>query len=148
MGASDWRERREHYLREHGRLLDLIREGYVEVPFMIITGGRRNQQGSSKLNQVRWKHEGGQMEKPRNPRYLARIRSLPCVICGSRRNVEAAHTGQHGMGRKSADKTAVPLCARHHRTGEDSYHSLGARAFQRHHSVDLAEIAAFLSQNR
>ena len=86
------------------------------------------------------------MFQVRDPKYLAWIRTLPCVICAIRRHIEAAHTGPHGLGRKSPDRSAVPLCARHHRTGDDSYHSLGSRAFQRHHDIDLRQIADKLSR--
>jgi len=41
MPAQPWRERREAYLRERGRLADLIREGYVENGLVIIKGGCR-----------------------------------------------------------------------------------------------------------
>jgi hypothetical protein len=46
---------------------------------------------------------------------------------------------------KSPDRTAVPLCARHHRTGNDAYHKLGSRAFQIYHHVDLSSIVATLN---
>jgi hypothetical protein len=41
MPAQPWRERREAYLREHGRLADLIREGYIENGLVVIQGGCR-----------------------------------------------------------------------------------------------------------
>lgn len=45
MPASRWRERREAYLRERGRLGDLIREGYVETAFQVIPGRGRGVPG-------------------------------------------------------------------------------------------------------
>ena len=69
------------------------------------------------------------MKPGRNPRYLAWIRTQPCCVCGARRGIEASHTGPHGLGQKSPDTSAVPLCTRHHRTGNDSYHRLGPRKF-------------------
>jgi hypothetical protein len=90
-----------------------------------------------------WKHT---MKPVRNLKYLAWIRTLPCLICGRTGGVEAAHTGPHGMAQKSADTSAVPLCARHHRTGCDSYHKLGARAFEGRHRVDLRVIAERLNE--
>jgi hypothetical protein len=74
----------------------------------------------------------------RNPAYLAFIRKLCCVICGSYRNVEAAHFGSHGMGQKSSDHDALPLCLKHHRFGPHSYHVLGARRFIEFHSLKVA----------
>jgi hypothetical protein len=38
--------------------------------------------------------------------------------------LEASHTGPHGIGQKSPDFSAIPLSAKHHRTGTDSYHRL------------------------
>ena len=86
------------------------------------------------------------MKPTRNLKYLAWIRTLPCLICGRTGGVEAAHTGPHGMAQKSADTSAVPLCARHHRTGRDSYHKLGARAFERRHGVDLRAVVERLNE--
>jgi hypothetical protein len=81
----------------------------------------------------------------RNPKYLAWIRTQPCLVCGSTRWVEAAHTGPHGLGQKSPDTSAVPLCAKHHRTGNDSYHRLGPRRFAELHNLDLAAIVRRLN---
>ena len=85
------------------------------------------------------------MKPQRNPRYLAWIRTQPCLVCGSNRWIEAAHTGPHGLGQKSPDSSAVPLCAWHHRTGHDSYHRLGPRKFGEMHRLDLASIARRLN---
>ena len=85
------------------------------------------------------------MKSARNPRYLAWIRTLPCLVCGRTTGIEAAHTGPHGMAQKSPDISAIPLCARHHRTGRDSYHKLGARVFERHHQLDIRAVVAHLN---
>jgi hypothetical protein len=85
------------------------------------------------------------MKPVRNPRYLAWIRTQPCLVCGSTRWIEAAHTGPHGLGQKSPDTSAVPLCAKHHRTGNDSYHRLGPRKFGERHNLDLAAIVRRLN---
>jgi hypothetical protein len=85
-------------------------------------------------------------KKPvRNPAYLRWIRSLPCIVCRSRWQIEAAHTGPHGLGQKSSDLSAIPLCARHHRTGNDSYHDLGPSKFAQVHQLNIREIVARLS---
>jgi len=81
----------------------------------------------------------------RNPKYLAWIRTQPCLVCGSTRWIEAAHTGPHGLGQKSPDTSAVPLCAKHHRTGNDSYHRLGPRKFGEVHNLDLQAIVRRLN---
>ena len=85
------------------------------------------------------------MEPTRNPGYLRWIRTLPCSVCRTRRAVEAAHTGPHGLSQKSSDLSAIPLCGRHHRTGDDSYHKLGPRQFAEVHRLDLRGIVAGLS---
>jgi hypothetical protein len=81
----------------------------------------------------------------RNPKYLAWIRTHPCVVCGASRGIEASHTGPHGLGQKSPDSSAIPLCARHHRTGNDSYHKLGPRRFSQVHGLDIPAIVRRLS---
>lgn len=85
------------------------------------------------------------MKPARNPRYLAWIRTLPCLVCGRTTGIEAAHAGSHGMAQKSPDSSAIPLCARHHRSGQDSYHKLGARVFERHHELDIRAVVAHLN---
>jgi len=82
----------------------------------------------------------------RNPKYLAWIRTHSCVVCGASRGIEASHTGPHGLGQKSPDSSAIPLCARHHRTGNDSYHKLGPRKFSQIHGLDIPEIVRRLSR--
>jgi hypothetical protein len=81
----------------------------------------------------------------RNWRYLAWIRTLPCLVCGARRGIEASHTGPHGLGQKSPDTSAIPLCMRHHRTGKDSYHKLGPRGFAQKHNLDIPAIVRKLN---
>ena len=85
------------------------------------------------------------MKPARHPAYLQWIRSLPCSVCRTTRAVEAAHTGPRGLSQKSSDLCAIPLCAGHHRTGEDSYHKLGPRKFSEVHHLDLPAIVARLS---
>ena len=85
------------------------------------------------------------MKPQRNPRYLAFIRTQPCCVCGSTRGIEASHTGPHGLGQKSPDSSAIPLCAKHHRTGADSYHRLGPRKFSEKHNLDILAIVRTLN---
>jgi hypothetical protein len=85
------------------------------------------------------------MKPQRNPRYLAFIRTQPCCACGSTRGIEASHTGPHGLGQKSPDSSAIPLCAKHHRTGADSYHRLGPRKFSEKHNLNIPAIVRRLN---
>lgn len=80
---------------------------------------------------------GKRMPPLRDPKYLAWIRTQPCLVCGVTRGIEASHTGPHGLGQKSSDRSAIPLCHRHHRTGSDSYHRLGPRKFSEVHGLDV-----------
>ena len=85
------------------------------------------------------------MKPVRHLGYLQWIRTLPCSVCRTTRAVEAAHTGPHGLSQKSSDWSAIPLCARHHRTGKDSYHRLGPRRFAEVHRLNIPAIVARLS---
>ena len=61
--------------------------------------------------------------------HLVNIRECCCLICGGH-PVDAHHllrTGEHGMGRRSSDRWATPLCRGldgHHK-GPDSPHAHG-----------------------
>ncbi len=73
----------------------------------------------------------------RNSEYRAWVRTKPCLVCGSERGVEACHTGPHGLSMKSSDFQCIPLCYRHHRTGNDALDKIGPRQFQQLHRVDV-----------
>ena len=90
-------------------------------------------------------------KKPRDPEarklrdHLSLIHCLPCVICGSRQRVEAAHLRMSDVergkeytakGKKPSDKWITPLCARHHREGPEAQHSMSERAFWEMHDID------------
>jgi len=85
------------------------------------------------------------MKPTRNPRYLAWTRTQPGCVCGSKKVIEASHTGPHGIGQKSPDSSAIPLCAKHHRTGADSYHRLGPRKFSERHNLDIPAVVRRLN---
>jgi len=88
----------------------------------------------------------GNSKPARNSKYLAWIRTHRCVVCGASRGIEASHTGPHGLGQKSPDLSAIPLCAKHHRTGKDSYHKLGPRKFSQVHGLDIPGIVRKLNR--
>lgn len=53
----------------------------------------------------------------RSPKYLAWVRSLPCVMCGrpaddAHHLVGIGHFG--GMGTKASDELTMPVCREHH----------------------------------
>lgn len=75
----------------------------------------------------------------RCPKYLDWIRTLPCAVpaCGSVSNIEAAHTGPHGLGQKAPDYQAIPLCANHHRLGSSAIHQIGRTNFEACFDFDI-----------
>lgn len=85
------------------------------------------------------------MKPRRDSKYLQWIRTLPCSVCGSTRNIEAAHTGAHGLGQKAPDSSAIPLCITHHRSANHSYHKLGPRKFAEVHRLNISAIVAELN---
>lgn len=90
-------------------------------------------------------------KRPRieNRNHLAFIRKLPCVVCGTRRNVEAAHVRmgnplygkrQAGMQEKPDDRWSLPCCARHH----DEQHSMNEAEFWKALDIDPLKLALAL----
>ena len=57
-------------------------------------------------------YQGAKPERDRE--YLRFIKRLPCVACAKTWWVDACHTGPHGIGQKSSDYSAIPLCRVHH----------------------------------
>ena len=58
---------------------------------------------------------------------------MSCLVCGSK-PVHAHHSGPRGLGQKSPDRHAVPLCWKHHdRNSDESIHTLGPAEFARRH---------------
>lgn len=95
------------------------------------------------------------MLRQRSPRvhdaaHLKFVRSQPCSVCGSTRQVEAAHIrfaclaiGKEstGLQEKPSDCWTVSLCAYHHRTGIMAQHNIGEEAFWIMHGRNPFEIA-------
>jgi len=77
--------------------------------------------------------------------HLAMVRRLPCCVCGGDYGRREAHhllrTGEHGMGRKSSDRWALPLCDHDHSV----LHAAGdEEAFLARHGVDGRALASSL----
>ncbi len=72
-----------------------------------------------------------------DPDYLALVRQLPCLKCGVEPCGEAAHVRfasaafgkASGMGKKPADKWALPLCGDDHRVNRTAQHRGSEQAF-------------------
>lgn len=84
----------------------------------------------------------------RSASYLQHIRGFVCAIfdkpgheCSGRMHAHHVREGADGgMGLKSGDDTAVPLCDLAH----EEVHRIGARSFKAKYGVDLVEVAAKL----
>lgn len=71
----------------------------------------------------------------KSPRYLAYIRSKPCMICGQ--DSIAHHVrfpGECGMGQKPSDYYAVNLCQY---PCHNILHNMGEDRFWREHNIDI-----------
>lgn len=83
-------------------------------------------------------------EKPvrvENPRYLAFVRSHPCLICSG--HADPHHIIPGGMGTKAPDYHTVPLCRTHH----NELHNTGAQTFWQRYSRDpWKEVALLLTE--
>ena len=89
----------------------------------------------------------------RSSAYLAWIRSLRCAVClrapSEYFRIEAAHTsvlGPRGLGQRSSDFSAIPLCYEHHQGNRNSYHRLGERSFAEWHQVCVQELVLALNE--
>ncbi len=76
----------------------------------------------------------------RDPKRLAFIRSLPCIVCGGWRFIEAAHFGPRGLSQKTSDADTLPVCRFDHRISKTSYHRLGPVRFAAVHHLDTAAL--------
>lgn len=68
--------------------------------------------------------------------YLALVRLCPCLKCGMEpseaahvRMASAAYGKASGLGKKPADKWALPLCFHDHRDARDAQHKRGEAEF-------------------
>jgi hypothetical protein len=79
-----------------------------------------------------------------DPDYLRAIHGLPCLVCAAPSEVH--HEPAKGMagGAPWHDRSTVPLCPSHHRTGRDSRHELGLAKFEAMHRLNLAGEIALL----
>lgn len=77
----------------------------------------------------------------RDPDHLARIRQMPCVVCGAS-GVHAHHSrvGLRTMGVRKSDETCLPLCPKHH----DKLHSMNEGDFWIVCNISPLEVAAAL----
>ena len=93
------------------------------------------------------KEQGG---RARNPKHLAWIRTLPCLVSGTYRRIEAAHVRYGspvhgkpatGMGTKPDDRWTVPLAAEIHREGPEAQHAANEREWWEARGIDPLDVA-------
>lgn len=91
----------------------------------------------------------GKHPRARSGQHLTFIRTLPCLICGSRRNTQAAHIRaanpiygkRHtGLGEKPSDRFCLPCCSDCHH----EQHQGNELAFWQAHGIDPFQVAAAL----
>lgn len=76
--------------------------------------------------------------------HYAKLARLGCILCKQNgiaetdTEVEIHHIRRYGGKRSLAP--AVPLCAYHHRLGDNSYHSLGAKGFQKYWGISPEQL--------
>src|ERR1700730_716813 len=86
-------------------------------------------------------------------KHLENVRELPCLVCMKEPPNEAHHllrTGEHGMGRKSSDQWAIPICAFHHDARQPgSVHSCGGEdEYFASRAIDARSVARALWTER
>ena len=71
-------------------------------------------------------------ERVVDPAHMARVATLPCLVCGAW-PVEVHHIKdqQTAGGRRAGDDETLPLCPTCHRTGSEAFHALGSREWER-----------------
>lgn len=83
----------------------------------------------------------------KDPAFLAFVRTLPCTTCGKPGPSQSAHIRYSdfangnlnpGVGAKSDDAKAVPMCPRCHLYTQ---HTMGERAFWEAHRIDPFAVA-------
>lgn len=112
-----------------------------------------NAQRKQKSEKALVRKEGQRQPRKRDNAYLAWLRRQPCVICGTRERVEAAHVragypsagwAPTGMAQKPDDQRAVPLCAHDHREGPNAQHRANERAWWANHGIDPPDLCRAL----
>ncbi|TXH85502.1 MAG: hypothetical protein E6Q77_00310 [Rhizobium sp.] len=76
--------------------------------------------------------------RQRDQKHIDYVNKLPCCVCGSTRNVEAAHLKMRlpeigkespGLQQKADDRWVTPLCHYHHQSGIQAQHKVGEKRF-------------------
>jgi len=100
-------------------------------------------------------NRGRSRRRPRQraAQHLKWIRTLPCIICGKRGDIHAAHLRAAslqfgklaiGIAEKPDDCWTTPLCGEHHLFGVDAQHQGHELDFWRGHDIDPFALALSL----
>jgi hypothetical protein len=85
------------------------------------------------MTQLRQRHP-----REHDQKHINYVNKLPCCVCGSTRDVEAAHLKMRkpeigkdmpGMQMKADDRFVTPLCHYHHQSGILAQHRIGEERF-------------------
>ena len=83
---------------------------------------------------------------PRDPAHIARVKALPCIICGAPGPSDAHHVIHDRATVPKNDRRVLPMCKPCHQTGPNAIHA-GTKAWKRAHGNDfdyLARVADML----
>lgn len=73
--------------------------------------------------------------------HLAKVKALPCIICGSM-PCDAHHIREgYGMSQRANDFETIPLCKAHHQYGPEAIHSMGTKAWRAKYGSELELLA-------
>lgn len=78
-------------------------------------------------------------------KYLSKVADLGCIICyrlgyiGTPAEIHHVRGMGLGMAVRSSHYATIPLCPVHHR-GNDGYHGMGRKAFERRYEVTEQEL--------
>ena len=84
--------------------------------------------------------------RKKEAQYLSKVADIGCIICyrlgyiGTPAEIHHIRGIGLGMGVRNSNYAVLPLCPRHHR-GNDGYHGLGRKAFERRYEVTELELA-------
>jgi 5-methylcytosine-specific restriction endonuclease McrA len=62
------------------------------------------------------------MDRTIDPLFMAEIRNLPCLACGTRWRVEAHHVKPRSQGGGDDWYNVIPLCSNHHTQNAIAWH--------------------------
>lgn len=89
-----------------------------------------------------WRSDEGKAELE----YMARVKMLPCVICGAAPPNDAHHCTHGRFGtRKVSGFDTIPLCKAHHQDGPDAIHN-GKESWAEKHGPDYGFIPLVRAQ--